>query len=74
MRVRRCPTSAEGTGDAIGAAPSGGVGRGGFNGAWSGLGTVGDSWMFPDPNVALWEIPKTTPYILVVGICDIYRL
>ena len=21
----------------------------------------GDSWMYPDPNVPLWEIPKLTP-------------
>ena len=27
----------------------------------------GDSWMYPDPNVPLWEIPFCKPYIL--GIC-----
>ena len=29
-----------------------------------------DSWMYPDPNVPLWEIPIYNPYI--VGIYALY--
>ena len=24
----------------------------------------GDSWMYPDPNLPLWEVPKYKPYIV----------